>query len=216
MGRAWLPCFFCCVDYPYQKVHQTEDGLIERFGQYVKTVRPGLVIVNPCSEKLRRVPKTTQIIDMGRQMVLTKDNITVQVDAAVYFRVINSFKASYSIQNATEAVGFHTYAVLRNVCGIYNLQDLLEKRYEVSQVIFQQVSEYVDEWGITIDNVFIKDMLLSQDLQEGLSSAAKERRLANGKIVSATADVQSAKLMREAADILDSKPAMQIRFIETL
>ncbi len=92
----------------------------------------------------------------------------------------------------------------------------MEKRYEVQQVIYQQVSEHVDDWGITIDNVFVKDMLLSMDLQESLSAAAKETRLAKGKIFSATADVQSAKLMREAADILDSKPAMQIRFIETL
>ena len=107
-----------------------------------------------------------------------------------------------------DAVRFHTYAVLRNVCGIYPLQDLLEKRFEVTKVIYQQVSEHVSDWGITIDNVFIKDMLMAPDLQDSLSAAAKEQRLASSKIISAKADVESAKLMREAADILDSRPAM--------
>lgn len=109
-----------------------------------------------------------------------------------------------------------TYAILKNTCGQFVLQDLLEKRQEIADDIEKQVDHFVSEWGVDIEEIFIKDIQLSKELQDSLSSAAKERRLAESKIISARADVESAKLMRLAADELNTKAAMQIRYLETL
>jgi len=214
--RTWLPCICCCVQYPYQEVEQAYEGLLQRFGKYVSTVKPGLQYMNPCTEEIVKVDMKTHIIDLAKQVILTKDNISITLDASVYFRVVDSKKATYRVKNVHDAVQFLTFSSLRNTCGQHVLQDLLEKRLEVTSTIRKNVEEHVDEWGVKIDNIFIKDILLSTDLQFSLSSAAKERRIAESKIISAKADVEAAKLMKEAADILDNKAAMQIRYLETL
>ena len=214
--RTWLPCVFCCVNYPYQEVNQSFEGLLQRFGKYVTTVKPGLQYMNPCTEEIIKIDMKTMIIDLAKQVILTKDNISITIDASVYYKVVDSKKATYRVKNIREAVQFLTFSSLRNTCGQHVLQDLLEKRLEVTATIRRNVEEHVDEWGVKIDNIFIKDILLSPEMQFSLSSAAKERRIAESKIISAKADVEAAKLMKEAADILDNKAAMQIRYLETL
>lgn len=214
--RTWLPFPCCFVEYPYKEIWQSTEGVMERFGRYVKTVNPGLQYMNPCTEIIKIVDKKVQIIDLTKQVLLTKDNISLSMDASVYYKIIDARKATYRVKNVRNAVEFLTYATLRYICGQYQLQDLLEKRADVTKAIFEHVEEHVGEWGIQIDQIFIKDIVLGPDLQQALSTAAKERRLAESKVISAKADVESAKLMREAADILSSKAAMQIRYLETI
>ena len=215
-GKIFCPCIFCCVENPYQQVDQSYEGLLERYGRYVSSIGPGLHYINPMTEKITKVDMKIQIIDLNRQVVITKDNITLMIDASVNYRVLDAKKAEYKLRSRDNVVTFLTYATLRNVCGHYILQDLLEKRQEVTQTIQEMVEEHVDEWGLRVEQIFIKDIILNPELQESLSAAAKERRLAEGKIISAKADVESAKLMRESADLLNSKAAMQIRFLETM
>lgn len=214
--RTWLPCICCCTEYPWQVVKQSQQALMQRFGRYVKTLDPGLHYVNPCSEKLIRVDLKIEIIDLVKQVILTRDNITILIDASVYYRIINPRRAVYKISNLPLAVSQLTFSTLRTVCGIHTLQEILEKRKEITHAIHQYIEEHVEEWGIIIENVFMKDIVLNKDLQDALSTAAKERRLAESKVISAKADVESAKMMREAAEALNSKAAMQIRYYETI
>lgn len=165
----------------------------------------------------------TKIIDLNRQNAITKDNIEVNIDAAVYYHIREPRTAFYSVENLPRSVSELTYATLRSVCGHYVLQDLLEKREEVTLELGKFVAKQVHEWGIEITNILIKDIIVNKELQDALSSAAKERRLAGihppyseSKILTAKADVESAKLMRQTADILSSKAAMQIRYLETM
>lgn len=214
--RTWLPCVCCCVEYPYQTIDQSYDGLLERFGKFVRIVNPGLQYINPCTESLIKVNTKIQILHLVGQTVLTKDNLSLMLDTSVYFRIIDSRKATYQVKNINDAVSNLTFATLRNTCGQHVLQELLEKREQVSNHIQEYVDEHVHDWGIKVENIFIKDMNLAPDVQFVLSSAAKERRLAESKIISAKADVDSAKLMKSASEILDNPAAMQIRFLETL
>lgn len=214
--RTWLPCICCWTEYPWQVVKQSEQALMQRFGKYVRTLEPGLHYVNPCTEKLKRVDLKIDIIDLIKQVILTKDNITIMIDASVYFKIVNPRKATYRISNLSLAVSQLTFSTLRCVCGIHTLQEILEKRKEITHAIHQYMEENVEDWGIVIENVFMKDIVLHKDLQEALSTAAKERRLAESKVISAKADVESAKMMREAAEALNSKSAMQIRYYETI
>ena len=139
-------------------------------------------------------------MDLARQNIITKDNVSINIDAAVYYRILNARYAYYRIQNLAAAISEVTYAILKNTCGQFTLQDILEKRQEISDDIEKQVDQFVEEWGADIEEIFIKDIQLSKELQTSLSSAAKERRLAEAKIISARADVESAKLMRQAAE----------------
>lgn len=214
--RTWAPCFCCCINYPYQEIEQSYDGLLERFGQFVKIVPPGLQYMNPCTESLVKVNTKIQILHLIGQTVLTKDNLTIFLDTTVYYRIIDARKAVYQVKDIKEAVSNLTFATLRNTCGQHVLQELLEKREAMTSHIQEYVDEHVHDWGVSIENIFIKDMNLAPDVQFVLSSAAKERRLAESKIISAKADVDSSKLMREASEILDSDAAMQIRFLETI
>jgi len=188
--RTWMPCICCCfVDYPYKIVPQSSEGIYQKFGRYIKTVKPGLHYITPCTETLGMISLKINVLDLARQNIITKDNVSISIDAAVYFRVTNSRYAYYRVQNFNIAIAEVTYAILKNTCGQFILQDLLEKRQEIADDIEKQVDQYVVEWGVDIEEIFIKDIQLSKDLQDSLSSAAKERRLAESKIISAKADV---------------------------
>lgn len=215
--RTWLPCICCCfIEYPYQEIEQSFEGLLERFGQFTRKVDPGLQYVNPCTESLIKVNCKLQIIHLHKQIVLSKDNITLFLDASVYYKVIDPKKATYTVKDIPTAVSNLTFSTLRNTCGQHVLQELLEKRDEVSKHIQDYVDEHAHVWGVKVENIFIKDINLSPDMQYALSSAAKERRLADSKIINAKADVEAAKLMKVASQLLDSEAAMQIRFLETI
>lgn len=155
-------------------------------------------------------------MDLDRQLVLTKDNITVNIDTCVYYRIVDAKVAYYTLSSIMASVAEVTYATLRTFCGEYTLQDMLEKRQHISDQIEEFVFGKVNKWGVYVEQIFIKDMTLTQDLQKDLSMTSKTERLSKAKIISAEADVQSAKLMHQAADILNSKAAMQIRYLEIL
>lgn len=178
--------------------------------------RPGLHYVNVCTEKIHLIDKKTQTLELQQQIVVSKDNITFSLDATVLYRITDSVKSLYMVQNIENCVQYLTISTLRNIIGQYTIQDFLEKRKELTHAMELYIDEHIQTWGVKVEHIFIKDIFLSQDIQDPLSSAAKERRKAESKIISAKADVESAKLLREAADILATKCAMQIRYYETV
>ncbi|CAD8125477.1 unnamed protein product [Paramecium sonneborni] len=214
--RAWLPCCCCCCPYPYFLITQGYKGLLQKFGKYQKTLEPGLHEINPFTDRVIPISTKTFIIDLERQLVLTKDNITVNIDTIVYYRVVDVMKSAYRVKMIVEAVKEITYATLRTICGEHNLQEIIENRQKIADEIEAFVFDVVSEWGIYLEHIFIKDMLMNEELQNSLSNAPKAQRLAQSKIISAQSDVSAAKLMREAADMLDSRAAMQIRYFDTI
>jgi erythrocyte band 7 integral membrane protein len=133
--RAWAPCFCCCCPYPYTKITQGNVGLREKFGRFEIELTPGLHYINPCTDRVIPVSLRTmysfkpyRVLDLQRQLILTKDNITVNIDTVVYYRVIDPKKACYRVSAINASVCEITYATLRTVCGEHTLQELLEKR----------------------------------------------------------------------------------------
>ncbi len=103
--RTWCPCICCCfIDYPYQIVPQSHEGIYQRFGRYMKTVRPGLHYINPCTQTLGVISLKIKVMDLQRQNIITKDNVSINIDASVYYKVINSRYAYYRVQNFNEAI----------------------------------------------------------------------------------------------------------------
>ena len=166
------------MEYPYQQIDQSFVGIYERFGRYVKTMGSGLQYFNPFTDRIHVVDMRTNIINLTKQKALTKDNIEVIIDAAVYYHVKIARKTFYSVENIDRSVRELTFATLRSISGQYVLQDLLEKRDEVTLELGKFVARQVHEWGIEITNILIKDIVMNKELQDTLSAVAKEKRLA--------------------------------------
>lgn len=147
--RTWIPCVFCfCVSYPYQQIVQGNEGMFKRFGRHIKVVKPGLHYVNPCTDQLNSIDLRITVLDLDRQSIMTKDNVTISIDASVYYHIVNSRYSIYRVQRVEEAVAQVTYAILKNIVGSFILQELLEKRKEIADQIEKQVEKYAENWGV--------------------------------------------------------------------
>lgn len=210
-----IPCCICCPN-PYKQVSQGNVGLITKFGKFYKAVDPGLVKINPLSERLLQVDVKIQIVEVPRQTCMTKDNVTVHLTSVIYYHIISPHKAAFGISNVRQALIERTQTTLRHVVGARILQDVIERREEIAQSIGEIIEDVAAGWGVAVESMLIKDIIFSQELQESLSMAAQSKRIGESKIIAAKAEVESAKLMRQAADILSSAPAMQIRYLEAM
>ncbi|KAI1433471.1 stomatin family protein [Xylaria sp. CBS 124048] len=210
-----IPCCVVCPN-PYKQVSQGNVGLVTKFGKFYKAVDPGLVKINPLSERLIQIDVKIQIAEVPRQVCMTKDNVTVDLTSVIYYHVTQPHKVAFGITNVKQALMERTQTTLRHVVGARVLQDVIERREEIAQSISEIIEDVASGWGVQVESMLIKDIVFSQELQGSLSMAAQSKRLGESKIIAAKAEVESAKLMRQAADILSSAPAMQIRYLEAM
>jgi len=208
-----IPCCFCCPN-PYKPVDQGNVGLVTKFGRFYKAVDPGLVKINPLSEHLIQVDVKIQIVEVPQQVCMTKDNVTLHLTSVIYYHIVSPHKAAFGISNVRQALVERTQTTLRHVVGARVLQDVIERREEIAQSISEIIEDVAKGWGVRVESMLIKDMIFNRELQDSLSMAAQAKRIGESKIISARAEVESAKLMRKAADILNSPAAMQIRYLE--
>ncbi|OMH85126.1 putative band 7 family protein [Zancudomyces culisetae] len=195
---------------------QGEIGLISRFGKYYKTTDPGLVYVNLVTEGLTRVDVKIQISIVSSIPIVTKDNVNIHIDAVLYWHIIDPYLATFGVSNVSQALIERSQTTLRSVLGSRLLQDLIENRETIAESITDLIDGPSQQWGVKVESILIKDIVFSESLQKSLSSAATQKRIGQSKVIAAQAEVDSAKLMREAAEILNTPAAMQIRYLETL
>jgi len=210
-----IPCCIVCPN-PYKNVQQGNVGLVTKFGKFYKAVDPGLVKVNPLSERLIQVDVKIQTAEVPQQVCMTKDNVTLNLTSVLYYHIVSPHKAAFGIANVRQALMERTQTTLRHVVGARVLQDVIERREEIAQSIGEIIEDVAAGWGVQVESMLIKDIIFSKELQESLSMAAQSKRIGESKIIAAKAEVESAKLMRQAADILSSAPAMQIRYLEAM
>lgn len=210
-----IPCCVICPN-PYKPVSQGNVGLVTKFGRFYRAVDPGLVRINPLSERLIQVDVKIQIVEVPRQVCMTKDNVTLNLTSVIYYHIISPHKAAFGISNIRQALVERTQTTLRHVVGARVLQDVIERREEIAQSIGEIIEDVAGGWGVQVESMLIKDIIFSNDLQDSLSMAAQSKRIGESKVIAARAEVESAKLMRQAADILSSAPAMQIRYLEAM
>ena len=220
-----LTCGGCCNScqgnccYPYQSVNRGYRGVISRFGTIKQIVADGLHYVNPVSENLRLVDVMLHVKKLANQSVLTKDNLPITIDGAVYYYVNNNpsdiIKAKYYVSNVNMAVDELANSTLRLVFGQHTLQEALEKRKEFGVEIKKILGKQAASWGIVIQDIQIIDVVLPKHIQDLLSTSAIAVREGEAEIIMAQARVKSAHMMREAADQLNTPAAMQMRMLET-
>ncbi|RSH88119.1 uncharacterized protein EHS24_000646 [Apiotrichum porosum] len=206
----------CPFPNPYKEVKQGSVGLVSRFGQFYKSVDPGLVQVNVCSESISIVDVKIQLTTVPRQTVQTKDNVSVEVDSVISWHVVSPYRAAYGINNLAVALVERAQTTLRQVVGGRVLQSVISDREGLAQEVAEIIETTAEKWGVSIESILLKDINFSVELQQSLSSAATQKRIGESKVIAARAEVDAAKLMRQAADILASPAAMQIRQLEAL
>lgn len=198
-------------------VNQYERGVVLTFGRYTGVREPGLRYVFPVIQKMLRVDVRSTPIDVPKQEIITKDNVTVGVDAVVYLRVIDSAKAMLETTNYVYATSQFAQAALRDVTGNVDMDDLLAKREEISQQIKTIVDAETDKWGIDVENVKIQNIELPQDMKRAMAKQAEAERERRSNIINADGEKQAAQTLAEAAKILSTTPgAINLRTLNTL
>ncbi|KAF7723999.1 hypothetical protein EC973_001459 [Apophysomyces ossiformis] len=209
---------------PHLTVISTEDNDtgagIGKFGlqpSYAKELGlDDIPHINPITEQIRRVDITIQITEIPRQDIMTKDNVNIAIESVLYWHIVDPYEAEFGVANVHFALVERARTSLRDVCGSHSLQDLIENRDAISSEIREIIDPISHRWGVKVEATLIKDITFSQQLQESLSSAATAKRLGESRVIASKAEVEAAKLMRDAADILATPAAMQLRQLETL
>lgn len=198
-------------------INQYERGVILTLGKYTGTRSPGLNIIIPIIQTLRKVDVRSTPVDVPKQEVITKDNVTIGVDAVVYFRVLAADKAVLETTNYTYATAQFAQAALRDVVGNVELDELLSKRDEISQQIKKVVDGETDKWGIDVENVKIQNIELPKDMKRAMAKQAEAERERRAAIITAEGENAAAEQVAQAAATLAKVPGgVSIRTLQTL
>ena len=198
-------------------INQYERGVVLTLGRFTGTRGPGLRVVIPIFQRLIRVDVRSTPIDVPKQEVITKDNVTVGVDAVVYFRVIDAPKAVLETTNYIYATSQFAQAALRDVTGNVDLDDLLSKREEISQQIKDIVDKQTDQWGIDVENVKVQNIELPADMKRAMAKQAEAERERRAVIITAEGEKAAAQAVADAAAMLTKIPGgINIRTLQTL
>ena len=198
-------------------INQYERGVILTLGKFSGVRSPGLRIVIPIFQRMLRVDIRSTPIDVPKQEVITKDNVTVGVDAVVYFRVVDAPKAVLETTNYIYATSQFAQAALRDVTGNVDMDDLLGKREEISQQIKEIVDRQTDQWGIDVEAVKVQNIELPTDMKRAMAKQAEAERERRAVIITAEGEKASAMAVSEAAAMLAKVPGgISIRTLQTL
>lgn len=198
-------------------INQYERGVVLTLGRYTGIRQPGLRIVVPIIQRLIKVDIRSTPIDVPKQEIITKDNVTVGVDAVVYLRVIEASRAVLETTNYVYATSQFAQAALRDVTGNADLDELLSKREEISQKIKEIVDAETDKWGIDVENVKIQNIELPQDMKRAMAKQAEAERERRAVIITAEGEKSAAAAVAEAAVMLSKAPGgITVRTLQTL
>ena len=198
-------------------INQYQRGVVLTLGKFTGVRQPGLRIVVPIFQKLIRVDVRSTPIDVPKQEVITKDNVTAGVDAVVFFRVLDAPKAVLETTNYVYATSQFAQAALRDVTGNFDLDELLSKRQEISDKIKEIVDAQTSQWGIDVENVKIQNIELPSDMKRAMAKQAEAERERRSNIINAEGERAAAQTLADAAKIISGTPgALNLRTLNTL
>ena len=198
-------------------VNQYERGVVLTLGRFTGMRQPGLRIVIPIFQRIIKVDVRSTPIDVPKQEIITKDNVTINVDAVVYLRVVDASKAVLETTNYIYATSQFAQAALRDVTGNADMDELLSKREEMSQKIKEIVDSETDKWGIDVENVKIQNIELPQDMKRAMAKQAEAERERRAVIITAEGEKAAAQAVADAAAMLSKIPGgINIRTLQTL
>jgi regulator of protease activity HflC (stomatin/prohibitin superfamily) len=194
-----------------------ERGVVFRLGRLAGIKGPGLIFIIPFIDKMVKIDQRTITMDIPTQDVITRDNISIKVNAVLYFRAMDPAKAVVQVENYLYATSQLAQTTLRSVCGEASLDDLLQKREELNLRIQEIIDQQTDPWGIKVSLVELKHIDLPQEMQRAMAKQAEAERDRRAKVIQAEGEAQAAGKLKEAAEIMSAEPiTVQLRYLETL
>jgi regulator of protease activity HflC (stomatin/prohibitin superfamily) len=205
--------------FGFRVITQYEKGIVFRFGRALPGIRePGLIWINPFTDRLRKVNMQIVVAPVPGQEAITRDNVTLRVDAVVYYRVIDPLKAIINVQNYTYAVSQVAQTSLRSVIGQSNMDQLLSERESINAHLKDVIDAPTEQpWGIRVERVEVKDVSLPESMKRSMSRQAEAERERRARIISADGEYQASKKLAQAAAIMAADPAaLQLRLLQTV
>jgi regulator of protease activity HflC (stomatin/prohibitin superfamily) len=198
-------------------LNEYERGVIFRLGRVINAKGPGLIILIPVVDKMVKVSMRLVVMDVDSQDVITRDNVSVKVNAVIYYRVIEPIKAVIEVEEYNYAVSQLAQTTLRSVCGQAELDELLSAREKINSQLQEILDMHTDPWGIKVTTVELKHIDLPQDMQRSMAKQAEAERERRAKVINADGEFQAATKLAEAAEIIHDHPmALQLRYLQTM
>ena len=224
MTYAWIAIaafliilLFVVLPASLKVVAQYERGVVLRLGRFIGLRDPGLRVIIPFIDRMWKVDTRIVTMDVPAQEVITRDNVTIKVDAVVYLRVINADDAVLKVADYIKATSLISQTTLRSVLGQHELDEILGQRDRINETLQRIVDEQTDPWGVKVSTVEIKDVLLPESMQRAMAAQAEAERDRRAKVVHADGEYQAAEKLSQAAAVLASEPAaLQLRYLGTL
>lgn len=201
----------------FKIMREYERAVVFRLGKFYMTKGPGLIILIPFIDKIERVDLRVMTINVDKQEVITRDNVTVNVDAITFFRVVDAEKAIINVEHYHSATTWLAQTTLRSVLGQAELDELLAERDKINKKIQEIIDQHTDPWGIKVVTVEVRDVTLPESMQRAMAKQAEMERERRAKIINAQGEFQAAAKMVEAGKMLETTPtALQLRFLQTM
>jgi regulator of protease activity HflC (stomatin/prohibitin superfamily) len=199
-------------------LNEYERGVIFRLGRVMSRAKgPGLIIIIPIVDRMVKISLRLVAMDVPPQDVITRDNVSVKVNAVIYFRVMDSIKAVVEVENYLYATSQLAQTTLRSVCGQAELDELLSDREKINSQLQEILDKHTDPWGVKVTTVEVKHIDLPQDMQRAMARQAEAERERRAKVINAEGEHQAAARLAEAASIISEHPmALQLRYLQTL
>lgn len=201
----------------FRILREYERGVVFMLGRFWKVKGPGLIIILPIVQSMVRVDLRTRVMDVPEQDVISRDNVSVKVNAVVYFRVIDAQKAVIQVEDFMNATSQLAQTTLRSVLGQHELDEMLAERERLNEDIQQMLDKQTDAWGIKVSNVELKHVDLNETMVRAIAKQAEAERLRRAKVISAEGELQAASKLMQAGEILAREPqSMQLRYLSGL
>lgn len=198
-------------------LNEYERGVIFRLGRVIQAKGPGLIILVPIIDKMVKVSMRLVAMDVDPQDVITRDNVSVKVNAVIYFRVIDPIKAIIEVEQYNYAMSQLAQTTLRSVCGQVDLDELLSAREKINEQLQTILDTHTDPWGLKVTTVELKHIDLPQEMQRSMAKQAEAERERRAKVINAEGEFQAAAKLAEASKIIENHPtALQLRYLQTM
>jgi len=198
-------------------LREYERGVVFRLGRLINAKGPGIIFLIPIVDRIVRVSLRTVVLDVPPQDVITQDNVSIKVNAVVYFRVIDPQKAIVQVENFLAATSQISQTTLRSVLGQSELDDLLSQRDKINHKLQQIIDANTEPWGVKVSNVEVKQIDLPQEMQRAMAKQAEAERERRSKVIAAEGEFQASQRLADAAKILsENSSALTLRYLQTL
>ena len=207
----------CILLTSIRQISEYERGILFRFGKFAKILNPGWHVILPIIHSYRKVDVRTKAVDVPEQEAITRDNVSIKINAVLYYNIFDASKSILAVQNFNYAVSQLAQTTMRNIVGSVSLDELLTEREKLSTEICKIVDQETDPWGIKVENVELKDISLPEEMKRVIAKVAEAEREKQAVITKANGEVEAANNLAQAASIMNQAPgALHLRTLSTL